>query len=426
MKKIIASAVGLMLVGGVAATTASAVEMQFGGYWRTRAYTQNDFKQNRLLNEFNRSDGDGSYSLVDNRTRLYLTAKFNDDFKFVNKFEWNTVWGDGNGGDVGADGTGIIRVKNSYADFTLADVNTKVGIMGHTLSRGLMFDDDFSGIIVSPNFGNVGMSVGYISVRSEDGGNQPFDQGMPFVSGNFNVNDALSLKPYFLWNTATASDNIPGTVLDQAGFDSYYLGLDGDWKLDALSLWGTFIYNFGSYDGAQFPLFTDDGRFLGFYQTGGDISGWLGAVGVDAGIAHGQVFYASGDDNSPLDGDTDAFQSAPGQSYYWSEIMGYGIFDNRVSTGSPGDKISNIWAVNAGVTFVPMDKMKLVGDLWYAALAEDDAFGNTDLGFEIDGKMTYALMDNLSADFVLAYLFAGDATGDDDVFEGGVRLSLSF
>ena len=41
MKKIIASAVGLMLVGGVAVTTAQAVESQFGGYWRTR-FTYSD------------------------------------------------------------------------------------------------------------------------------------------------------------------------------------------------------------------------------------------------------------------------------------------------------------------------------------------------------------------------------------------------
>ena len=43
MKKIIASAVGLMLVGGVAVTTASAVESQFGGYWRTRMFFQDNF-----------------------------------------------------------------------------------------------------------------------------------------------------------------------------------------------------------------------------------------------------------------------------------------------------------------------------------------------------------------------------------------------
>ena len=106
--------------------------------------------------------------------------------------------------------------------------------------------------------------------------------------------------------------------------------------------------------------------------------------------------------------------------------MGLGIFDNTSPVGTPGNKISNVWAANVGVTYKPADKIKLVGDLWYASLVEDDPNGETDLGFEIDGKLTYALMDNLSADVVLAYLFVGDAVGDDDIFEGGVRISLKF
>ena len=130
MKKIIASALGLMMVGGVAAS-ASAVENQFGGYWRTRMFVQDEFDQ------------DGSYFRIDNRTRLYYTAKFSDDFKFVNKFEFNSNWGDDEGGDIGADGD-TWKVKNSYADFTLGSVNTKLGIQGAVLARGFLFDDDFS------------------------------------------------------------------------------------------------------------------------------------------------------------------------------------------------------------------------------------------------------------------------------------------
>jgi hypothetical protein len=73
-----------------------------------------------------------------------------------------------------------------------------------------------------------------------------------------------------------------------------------------------------------------------------------------------------------------------------------------------------------------MDKMKINTDAWYAGLDEDNLNGDKDLGFELDGKLSYELMDNLNAEFVLAYLFAGDATGDEDVFEGGVRVSLKF
>ncbi len=85
MKKIIASAVGLMIAGGVATTAFAAVENQFGGYWRTR-FT---FEDNMGV-----GDKTSSREYVDTRTRLFYTAKFSDDFKFVNKFEFNTGWGD--------------------------------------------------------------------------------------------------------------------------------------------------------------------------------------------------------------------------------------------------------------------------------------------------------------------------------------------
>ena len=111
--------------------------------------------------------------------------------------------------------------------------------------------------------------------------------------------------------------------------------------------------------------------------------------------------------------------------------MGYGIFDDDTPNGSPADKISNILAANIGVSFKATDNLKLVADLWYAALAEDDVNGDKDLGIEIDLKATYKIMDGLNLDVVGAYLLADDAmTGaavdDTDAYEVGTRLSLSF
>lgn len=400
MKKIIASAVGLVLVGGVAATTASAVENQFGGYWRTRAFVQDNF------------DGMDSSSTdrIDNRTRLYYTAKFNDDFKFVNKFEFNTTWGDDVGGDIGSDGMGIFRIKNSYADWNMGAVNAKLGIQAAVVARGFIFDDDFSGAIVTGNFGNVSVPVAFLAVEDEDatGGK---DANMIAAMPTIKISDAVSVTPYGLYyyademtTSVTAEDGTVTTSTD-AEIDIYYLGVDVDLSMDPVSVWGTFIYNGGEIGD-------------------GDVSAFLVAAGVDAGIAHGQAFYATGDDNDDVD--VDAFVSAPGQSYYWSEIMGLGVFDNTASAGAPGNAISNVMAVNAGVTIKPMDKLKLDADVWYAMLAEDNAAGDDELGWEFDGKVTYSIFDNLSAEFILAYLVSGDATGDEDVLEGGVRVSLKF
>jgi hypothetical protein len=427
MKKIIASAVGLVLVGGVAVTSASAVESQFGGYWRTRSYFEKNFNQDDLSTQ----------NATDTRTRLYYTAKFNDDLKFVNKFEFNTTWGDNNGGDIGADGKGNWRIKNSYVDFTLGMVNTKVGIQAATINRGFVFGDDFSGVIATANFGKVSVPLLYGMLSQEDADQLGWDgskaKNQQFITNSqagvvtadggdgdihllslmpkFDITENISLNPQFTYANITSQD----TYL-------WYVGTDIDAKFDAFTAWGTVLHNGGQIDQDTAGTTSDV-----------DISAWLFAAGADAGIFHGQAFYATGDDDD-TDNDIDSFVliggNGSGASYYWSEIMGLGTFDNNLGgNANLGDKISNIWAANLGVTLKPMDKLTLGLDVWYAQLDEKVLVNGQmedDLGLEIDTKLTYQLMDNLKADFIYAYLFAGDAVGNKDVQEGGVQLSLSF
>jgi hypothetical protein len=405
MKKIIASAVGLALVGGVAVTNASAVESQFGGYWRTR-FMYDDNKSGEAAGTnldgttYAATNDTGSNYITDTRTRLYYTAKFNDNFKFVNKFEFDARWGgDKSGyGDLGTDGKDF-EIKHSYADFTLGNVNATVGAQWAAIGRGFVFDEDFAGVIVTPTFGNVKVPILYIAVVDEEAktGDQDGDENMFAVKPTFKISDTFDLTPHVTYYQGTSAVDT----------DIYYLGLDLDMKFDAASAWATFIYNGGEAGDA-------------------DIEAFLVAAGANAGIVHGQAFYATGDED-PTEDDYDAFYSAPGQYYNWSEIMGDGIFDAYGSSnGSPGVAISNIMAANLGVTLKPADKMTFNFDVWYAMLAEENVNGDDGLGLEFDAKLTYALMDDLSADFIFAYLVADDATGDDDVMEGGVRLSLKF
>jgi hypothetical protein len=419
MKKIIASAVGLIMVGGVAVTTASAVESQFGGYWRTRTFFQDNFTQNDPYN-------DSAYNRTDTRTRLFYTAKFNDNFKFVNQFEFNANYGDNNGGDIGTDGNTFV-VKRSYADFTLGMVNAKIGLQGAVISRGFIFDDDFAGAVVTADFGMVKVPFLYASGPQKDVGGvnaaflATYDVGIASVNQDahilsvmpsIQISDAINVTPHVTWATLTQEDT-----------DIYYLGVDADLKFDAVSAWGTFIYSGGQVDKINTGFATDS-----------DVSGFLVAAGADAGIVHGQAFYATGDDVNSTSVDSDSFAKVAGSSYYWSEIMGLGVFDNTVSANSPGGQVTNIAAFNVGVTVKPMEKLKLDFDVWYAFLAEEISMPtatnplNTEdeLGIEFDAKITYALMDNLNAEFIFAYLVAGDATGPEDVMEGGARLSLSF
>jgi hypothetical protein len=409
----------------VAATTASAVESQFGGFWQVESVFRDNFVQ-----------PDSAQNYTHARTRLYYTAKFSDNLKFVNKFEFDTDWGDRVGGDIGADGN-VFELKNSYVDFTLGMVNAKVGIQGATIARGFIFSDDFSGAVLTGDFGMVKVPILYAAGPQDDVNNDTTaaaaspgltdsngdtitvdDAGNPVaaiatspgastdthllsVMPKISINDNISVTPHVTWLTETSVET-----------DIFWVGADVDAKFDAVSVWGTFIYNGGE-------------------ENDNDISAFLVAAGANANLGsvgvHGQGFYSSGDDDL-ADPDHDEFQQAPGSSYYWSEIMGLGQFDYNSPTpaNAPGDNITNVWAANVGVTVKPMDKLTLGFDVWYAELAEDNAAGDSDLGLELDGIISYQVMDNLKADVIFAYLVAGDATGPEDIMEGGVQLTLGF
>ena len=106
MKKLLVLGLAVVLV--VAFTLpASAFESVFGGYGRTRAFAQGKFSGEDGGNNFvDNPDFPGvgenrripvpqnDVSRTDTRTRLYYTAILNDNLKFVNRFEFDAVFGD--------------------------------------------------------------------------------------------------------------------------------------------------------------------------------------------------------------------------------------------------------------------------------------------------------------------------------------------
>jgi hypothetical protein len=395
MKKML----GVLMVAMVCmamAIPASAVENEFGGYWRTRGLSMTDF------------DGldSGTRSYVDTRTRIYYTAKFSDKFKFVNKFEIDNSWGDTAGGDIGADAVNI-EVKNTYADFFVGDHNFKVGVQPGKIARGFLFDDDFSGLTATFKLGSVSLPFMWMKANDNDITTPTYaisasagssDRDYFAVSPVFNLNDSVSINPYFLYDKEQGTE----TAL-------FYLGADINAKMDNVTAWGTAILETGE-------------------QGDDDTTAFLVGAGADAGLVHGQIFYASGDDDG-ADDERDDFGLWKGQTYYWSEIMGEGIFDGPQSNNAPGVGVTNVMAANIGVAVKPMDKLTLTGDVWYAQLAEEKLVNGSMedvLGVEIDLKATYMVLDNLKLDVVAAYLIAGDATGEEDPIEIGTQLSFSF
>ena len=414
---VLLAAVALVVAFTVPAT---AFESQFGGYWRTRVYSLSDFD----------GAGTGAQDLtqVTTRTRLYYTAKFSDDLKFVNKFEMDAVWGgdedktapwDSQYGDIGADGVRV-EFKNSYVDFNLQPFNFKIGVQGTVIARGFLFDDDHAGLVVAYKGETVTVPIIWIKVYEGGAGKDANDQDVDYyaISPSFKLG-ALSINPYFVTakaDKASTYDSKPWidpvvttTLWDK--LDLTWIGVDVDAKLGAVSLWLTAISESGSTDNT-------------------DVSATLFALGASVPLGpaslHAQLFTATGDDAATAD--QEGFMVPAGQSYYWSEIMGYGTIDYDVSAGSPANAISNIMAYNIGASFKPMDKMTITVDLWTANLNEVAAGQKDDLGTEIDLKLTYNFLDNMTLVVIAAQLQAGEATGDGtkDPTEYGAQLSIAF
>ncbi len=419
-----------------------AFENIFGGYWNTRAYTQRDFTGD--------DSEDMDIQMVDTQTRIFYTAKFSDDFKFINKFEMDAIWG-GNAaksdyGDIGADGVNV-EIKNSYADFTIDSFNYKLGVQNMKINRGFLFSDDFAGAVITYNV-NKDIEIPFFWIKAREGyssnvGNNThrnsYDVDIYGIYPKVKLG-SVTLRPTLAWATSKDASWFGDTsnsgwrnqgAADFDKFNTYYLGADVDVKVGPASVWFTGLYDFGTIESL----------------AGGedyDAKGYLLALGAKADVndvnLHGQTFYAAGDDDT-ADRDIEAYLTpiGKGMTYKWAEIMGRGpIFDNDWSNGSPGDEPTNILAVNMGVTVKPVKKLAVTADLWWAQLAEDNPNGDKDLGTEINLLANYKILDNLSLDVLAAYLFAGKATtdwnyadglvkdGDKNPIEIGTQLEISF
>lgn len=458
MKKFGIFALAALLV--VAFTVpASALENVFGGYWRTRAYSALDYDGNDWNNG-------GDLTQVDTRTRLYYTAILNENLKFVTKFEIDHVWGDAVIGKIGGDGIGQLEVKNLYADFNMGPVNAKVGTQNGKLARGILFSDDFSGVVMT--YKGEGFSIPLMWVKAWEGNafNSSDDVDYYAVAPTFTLGEGISINPFILWaesnavgagvhaNMAADANDAPwavggaGDETNLLGFDeldAWYYGLEANMKFGPASFFLVGILQAGdvrNVTGAAPVDFDLEGAALnlgGSFDFGMfDIHGeWLWFTGEDASV---------GDPTGLVDREVDGWYVPEGMSVYYGEIIsGNGSFDVNAANNSPGGSNNPIAgeggvnAFNLGAKVKPMDKLTLALDIWYAQLDEEVAVVNAttaattyedDLGTEIDVTLTYQLVEGLNLDVVGAYLFTGDAvyTGnnDSDATLLGARLSLSF
>lgn len=426
-----------------------ALENIFGGYWRTRAYNATNFTGESQTEAYD-------VNRIDTRTRLFYTAEFSEKLKFVNKFEMNAVWGGaGTYGQLGADGANV-KIKNSYVDFKLSDHDFRVGVQDFTVARGYLLDDDAAGFkAIFKATDNIYIPLMYSKIYEGGYGKfnnksaDDYDLNAWMIYPTIFLSKGTTLKPHITyWHSedltkataAGAISNIPLTGATKLNL--YTGGLEFDSKFDAFTVGATGIFQLGSIDTPVALYGRDSVDFKGYLFDA------FGAMEIGPATLRIKGIYSSGNDKDSIkNGNYDAFLNPGGYgigaSYYWAEIMGWGVFDDfAIATaddpnGLYPDKISNRIIGNLGTTFKVLPNLEVAADLWYARTAQDvqladKTYGNK-LGTEFDLVVTYGITEDLKLDLIGAYLWADDVvnkaiytTNAANPYEFGAQMSLSF
>ncbi|WP_020677513.1 porin [Geopsychrobacter electrodiphilus] len=210
-------------------------EMKLNGYYRMTGVYQ-DIKS--------KSNDPEAESLVDQRIRMKLSDKLNENVTFVYYGEVDTVWGEqskgkvGGGGQLGTDGVNI-ETKNAYVDLKVpeSDWALRVGLQGiNDNLSGMVIDEDAAGVVVKGKL--AGNNVGLIyskfdeKVRTE---NDDTDFYGAQINRNFGEQFNLGGEAYLF------DDNLTKKKI-------YYYGATADYKLKDYDINGFLVMQNGSTD----------------------------------------------------------------------------------------------------------------------------------------------------------------------------------
>jgi hypothetical protein len=385
MKKVIAAAAGLMLVGAMAGT--AAAEVSLGGDARARALYQQDY--------------DFGATVTDPETGAVSRAREKDN-KVTSRFRLQAR-GTAAGGAYAVgrirmgDGTwdgGNSGTADSFID--KAYVGVPMGIA--TLEAGRLQYD----LLKSTNF--------YEQDINRDG-----------AKLDFNVSDMATVGLWYFVNYE-ASQN--GDKVDDNDITDY--GIYADLKFGGG--WGTrlgVLYrddqvptdgrdDTGAFGGIEFagpggPIaikgaFAFDDKGEGDTGYGGFIQGGMNFGATSAALAAG---FTS--DGFVTDGD------------YGFIMLGGGT---AISVYTFGATLTDTWWIGAPISFAVSEMLTLKANLIYVDM---DTFGD---GFELSGGAVYAISDGANVEFLIGYVgySAGDTgpADDQDPFGMGLTFNVSF
>lgn len=437
----------LVVLGLAAAATtpALALENEFHGMFGVR-YDNSNFNGTQTT-DF--GPGDGTYdpsgkpknqysaNFIAQRARLQYIAKANADLKLVTHFELDyTFWGNSaytvgrnQGGAIGADSVNL-ETKSIYLDANpFKNVNMKLGMMpNNDAFKGVLFDADMAGILLSSSYGKFSPSIGYFRFNDKGAGIDKVlghkTNDMFMLDGKYDASKELKVgAAYYFFKdsqvtgSSTAASNGPSGVLAN-GTNIYPVGTTftttntaNDVKIHALGLNAEYV---------QGPL-TLNGFAL--YQTGWNnkvyTNAFAGNVGAKLktgpGTARSEFLYVTGGKKNTFYSVFNEFSTGE-SGYYDNEMVILGRDKNAFFTidnsiiYTAGNAGQGMIAGYLGYDLPINARLSTAYNAGFAAVAKDitQKHQSNYLGTEINAEVNYKLLENLTTSVRVAYVFLGD------------------
>lgn len=365
---------------------------------------------------------------VEQRARIFYSAKANDDLKLVTAFELDSYWGKGSydnlggrnqGGALGSD-TVSLETKWVYLDFNcpITGANVKVGMQGlNDGYKGLIvgLGADAAGIVVSKAFGPASGSLGWFRLDDTNASTRTttsFTNGkttrdLLMLSGNVNVTKDVKVGAsyYFLNN-----DNVPST-LNTSGISSindynvHILGASAAANLGPASLDAFGIYEFGTANTTHVNAFAGN---VGAKVKAGPATVKMNALYVSG---NDTIDQFGGNSFVSINNTTNAVGAENGMAALgniWLLVRNPKESTNEQAIiAESSNRNQGLIGASVGVDLA-VDKFFANANIGAAFTARKASNTNTYIGTEINGEVGYKLYDNMSALVRAAYVTLGD------------------
>ncbi len=425
------------------ALPAFALENEFHGFVGLRAANSNYVTAGAFGQIPITGDSKTTYNWIEQRARLFYTAKANDNLKLVTGFELDSIWGKDSytngrneGGALGAD-TVNLETKWVYLDFNVPStkVNVKAGIQGLNDAYKSVFvggGADAAGVLMSSPMGPTTLSLGWFRLDDRSATAAAFNNngtaaGVTFSNGK-KTRDLLLLDAkcnatkdmtfgasyYFLNNdnsqatSAQAGPLEPNTVGAPSDYTAHVLGLNAAAKLGPATVDGFFLYEFGTID-------TYNGNALKSHLNS-FAANLAGKMAVGPGTAKVSALYVNGGTNAFVDINNET------SAAYSENNFGNALGDVLLLARNPfltqtesaiiydaGNNGMGVIGGSVGYEANVTSKLVAKANAAFAAVAKSQTGHDSKYqGTELNADLGYKMYDGLTVGVNGAYVVLGD------------------